>query len=483
MSIPVEKLADIDNGLEIAEFIQKNREQINKTYGRSAISSPTTRERAEAWSKFIEETNAQDDGSQGGGNSKTRNKEAKSTVPNRDVEKDESVLSAFENCVSDASSSGDNSSRDAVNSVESDPNWEIIPSKNNLPAERGRDPLTSGGGESVQSLNNTSGVTESDGWTDREKLNTNNVPDDQGLKSGLKETTNEDLQDLIGEADAPETRRLKNANQYNEIQKKLDSNIPVVKKTTGGNTQLKRLEVRLESPAGATQCVPQSPLSPGSFHASVESAQKNVQDASMNDESEAANQKTQLGSSNQLEKKLDLLVENQAKMLIKLNAVLEVKEELAAIKKMLTNHSLALSTLDKYISDLMIVIPKSGVCEDQSQKEVNPDLRMVIGRDKNRGIKEVTKRREMREPIEIPEEMFVPPEVDNQYILKDIDNNANNAANFVPTDDLVSKEIICNIIKKNVESAALRNDLLDLVQDSFGKIPLQEIYETIKQLI
>ncbi|UQM99594.1 V protein [Meliandou mastomys virus] len=47
----------VQDGMETIEFIQQNKEDIQKTYGRSAIEKPSTKERTVAWEKFTKDKN------------------------------------------------------------------------------------------------------------------------------------------------------------------------------------------------------------------------------------------------------------------------------------------------------------------------------------------------------------------------------------------------------------------------------------------
>lgn len=483
MSNPLEKIADIDNGLQIAEFIQKNREEINKTYGRSAISGPSTKQRVIAWSQHISDTNAKDDRSQRGRSSSTGDQAAKSSVPLHDDKKAARSLSADGSEISYTNDNRNNSSWDASDTIVSDSDWETLLAEDNSYLERGGDTLTTGGTEPNNSSKGDDGVDKSNGLPDRKELNDDNDPVNTVTKSGLKDTTSEDLEDLIGETDPTPLKKLTNTTLLQDLSYRLNDNNTVVKKTTEENTPSKKETERQSSPAGATQCALLSQQDETNSHVFAASAQRSAQDVLQTRLTNEGKIFPQNNTSGHLEKKIDEILENQVKILAKINAVLEIKEELSSIKKTLTNHSLALSTIDKYISDLMVVIPKSGIPDSETQHDTNPDLRMVIGRDHTRGLSEVKKLQNASNPIEVPEDLFVPPEVSQEYILKDIDNTKNNASNFVPTDDLVSKEIICQIIKRNVHDPTLQEDLISLVQESYGKIPLKEVYSTINQFI
>ncbi|AFH96007.1 phosphoprotein [Ghana virus] len=58
----MDKESLVDNGIKIIEFIQKNKDEIQKTYGRSQIQEPRTRERAAAWELFIRGENPRPEG-------------------------------------------------------------------------------------------------------------------------------------------------------------------------------------------------------------------------------------------------------------------------------------------------------------------------------------------------------------------------------------------------------------------------------------
>lgn len=71
----MDKLALVENGLEIVEFIQKNKEQIQKTYGRSTIQEPSIRDRTKAWENFIHDNSHRSNRSERGMGTSARDDE------------------------------------------------------------------------------------------------------------------------------------------------------------------------------------------------------------------------------------------------------------------------------------------------------------------------------------------------------------------------------------------------------------------------
>ncbi|AXR70614.1 phosphoprotein [Shaan virus] len=484
----VDKLsASVDNGLAIAEFIQENRSSIQSTYGRSSIGEPTIANRAKAWELYIDRTNSRNAGHEGKLKSINELPEGKGSETTRVAETSEIEQSPKNQNSSSGDGSGDFNFRFPGDSSESDIGvW----SKNSsdLSDVEGRSISISEGEAEPETSNDVpSQVNESSRDHAREGAD---QADEQVVSSNDQETTTiienpskESIASIMEESGPMPKRRLKNASRIKETVDAIPADTPIVKKTTGENIQLQKKTDKLELSAGATQSAHPSPQIQSSTNADVDTAQDHVHYAKMTEESHPLS-KT---DTNQiaLEKKLDKILENQEKILKKLEVLSEVKEEVNAIKKTLSNQSLALSTIENYIGEMMVIIPKSGVPEDENNHKItkNPDLRPVIGRDSTRGKKEVIRPMTDRERIDIDEDFYNIPVVDEKYFVKPINKQENNAANFVPKEDKTSYRIIRDIIRKEVKDPEARDAVIKLFNDSIGKVPINEIYDGIRMLV
>lgn len=487
MSTPEQKLASVENGLKIAEFIQANRESTNPTYGRSAITKPTTKDRTKAWEAFTDRQNQHARGSKRRSQSLDGNPEDEGSVPDDGNDESSGYLSSAEKSGDEPVSDRDNSGRDAEGATESDEEGEDSDVSDNEYFARGGSPNRDRNEESVDSSSNIKSTPGGGGSEDRGRAvnNDDKVVKPKAKTHSVKETTQEDLEEMMEDIKPQPERRL----QFFESLKEIESAIPavqqVVKKTTDENIQLPQQAGRPLSRSGAIPPAPQSPRLQEDCAAYAENAHPSANYARMTNKQILAIEEIVTSRTKPLEAKIDTLLDNQNKIISKLNAILEVKEDIDNIKKTITNQSLALSTIDGYISELMIAIPKSGIdVEDEEQNpKVNPDLRVVIGREKSRGRKEIIKPYEDSQKIEVGDDLFIPPEVSEEFITKPIDNTVNNAAHFVPSEDRTSATILKAIVRKETKNSALIYQLHELIDSCFGTIPMTEIYNSVKELL
>nr|UCY33673.1 phosphoprotein P [Henipavirus hendraense] len=61
----MDKLDLVNDGLNIIDFIQKNQKEIQKTYGRSSIQQPSTKDRTRAWEDFLQSTGGEHEQAEG----------------------------------------------------------------------------------------------------------------------------------------------------------------------------------------------------------------------------------------------------------------------------------------------------------------------------------------------------------------------------------------------------------------------------------
>nr|UED37247.1 phosphoprotein [Paramyxoviridae sp.] len=482
-SSPEEKEKSIENGLQIAEFIQENRETIQKTYGRSTIDGPRTKERTKAWESFIERKNqdikghkrinqSKSDTVEGeGGDNILVHSNASRGVPDSKAG------------ISESNEDGNNSNWDVETPSGSSWDWQIVHGKELTHNHRGELVVSSGTDELEGSYDSDEKDDGGAGGSSGDLAGDTDLEDQKTQQTGIKETTPEDLVSIMEETKPLPKKRLSNMPKIRKITEDIPGEENVIKKTTEENTVYIPLETGSSSIHGATLSAQESSQLPQERSVNAENVHQNAKYVRMSSSDSVDN--LSQGSESLIAKKIDTILENQEKILSKLSLISEIKEEISGIKKVLSNQSLAISTVEKYISDLMIIIPKSGLEEEAGQpgSKVNPDLRMVIGRDRNRGLKEMTKGYDPKEKIEIDESMSLIPQVDDKYILKEIDNKKNNAANFKPSDDEVSLKIIMNIIKKEVTDESLRQQLIDMVNENMGSISLNDMYESIKEVI
>nr|AEB21228.1 phosphoprotein P [Henipavirus hendraense] len=85
----MDKLDLVNDGLDIIDFIQKNQKEIQKTYGRSSIQQPSTKDRTRAWEDFLQSTSGEHEQAEGGmpkndGGTEGRNVEDLSSVTSSD---------------------------------------------------------------------------------------------------------------------------------------------------------------------------------------------------------------------------------------------------------------------------------------------------------------------------------------------------------------------------------------------------------------
>lgn len=485
MSIGDKLSESVEHGLKIAEYIQENRENIQKAIGRSSIRDQDRAENAAKWKALIEKTISTNNRSEGSKGSTNGEREGSGSEVESPFTREGRDLSTTENTVTGSLHGGDNSGRNgadtSIGSGENKESDRVSIGKVN----RGRSVITTGNDkpkEGNQDYENPHGSNDGDGGASN-KGSTDGGDNPPSRILSVKETTQEDLKEIMEESLPSPVKKLTNLSTLSEATKDI-SNIPaVVKKTTGKNSVSMKSTERSGSGHGATQSVGKSPLNQDSSRADVENAQDGVITAEMTQMQDQSDISQSLNNNNEILDKLNEILENQKKIMDLIPTVQTIKEEINNVKKILTNQGLALSTIDGYISELMIVIPKSGKNESPEGKAINPDLRMVIGRDHTRGRSEVTKKYNQNDKIDIGEDIYVIPEVDDVYLTKDIDNRYNNAANFVPSNDYISEEIIKNIVENEVGDPDLIDELYGIINSGIGVIPLEEIYAYIRSLL
>ncbi|AGU69451.1 phosphoprotein [Miniopterus schreibersii paramyxovirus] len=493
MSRGSDRALSIENGLAIAEFIQENRGNIQATYGRSSIGEPSTRDRTKAWELYLDKNNKSDIRQERNESSTSSQTKEQSNDDTGSSDSDErGQLRRLEEWYNAAGQGDYDSGYAGDNFSTVDRKWDQDTS--NLHGDEGGSISDTTGKEESQTSNEVGDQHDaSGGGNDTNGNSTTNkrVSESKSVdtKNEIPDATLEIMDEVIDETDPVATRKLKGISSIAKAMSSIPEETQIVKKTTGENTPSLRTKMDLSLKAGATLNVPQSHQHQEDSTALVENAQLDAQNAQMNQNEDLSpiSPSTTIHSSStvNLEKKLDQILENQEKMFKRLDSLLEIKEEIAAIKKTLANQSLAMSTIENYIGEMMIIIPKSGKDDNKDLGAIpkNPDLRPVIGRDHNRGKKEVTRSLNNKEKIEVGEDFYSIPVAEEKYLPTPINNMENNAANFVPKEDISSYRIIRNIIRNQLSDHEAQIQVLKLFDENVGKTPIKELYEGIQQVL
>ncbi|AIF74187.1 phosphoprotein [Bat paramyxovirus] len=469
----------VDDGIKIIEFIQKNKDQIQKTYGRSAITGLTTRQKAEEWEKYISDQHEQGSRSSNEeddllGTEKEGGKGCHSRAGTGD-----GTISIPDYSVSKSISDRDHQRGDAQDSDgESLKGWcSIGPDRHSN--DDIRDPNSEGNVQSRESSDCGRGNIQETERLDRGDIH----PAPTGkTKHGIRiiESTNEKgegIDETLEMDPATQERRLKSTANLKHLLSDSDHAVNPIKKGTEESSVSTYSKERPQSESGAILHAQE--LDPGRYKrsASVEGA---LESASCADSIDVFRSTSTI---EEVHSKIDTLLTNQNRLIEKLNAVFEVKEELNNLKKSVNNLSLAVSTIESYISSLMIIIPGSGKDETNNKSNVNPDLKMVIGRDKGRGLTEAIERpnRNLDEPF--GEDLFEEPKLKSSLLLEDVDKKKNHAAQYIPSSDDISIKVIQTMIKNKVKDKNLQKDLMEFVENSRGDVPIWVIHNEITQIM
>ncbi|AVM86013.1 P protein [Mount Mabu Lophuromys virus 1] len=473
----------INNGIQTIEFIQSNRDEIQKTYGRSSIGQPRTKERAAAWEAYLESKDGHPKGQRRGGESQTSDSESSSREGNSDLGSSLSQSSLSEINPRESTGSGN-----YKGGYDEDPAELHSGTRDDCRRESNRN----GGGGTIigEGTDSTQGGNSSheidDGDYDRICLLDQATEDHLAGKETpgkleVREARPSDIAEILSEDSSRTHRRLRGIRSVSRESESEESDVSPVKKGIAGSIVSMSSKGKHTSGSGATQHALLSPSTPTNRSVSADDARESARTAREISIDDDLGVFSSFGGGSDISDKIDRMLENQNEILSKLQVLAEVSEEIKGIKKILTNHSLSLSTLEGYINDLMIVIPKSGISNSDGDDEKNPDLRMVVGRDKSRGVTEVSKRK--RPKSTFGEEIGTGRTIDEEYLLDPLDFKKNNAANFVPDNTPVSMSIIASMVKKRVHDPDTRDELLMLVESNLGSIPMKDMYEQIRKHI
>nr|AYM47521.1 phosphoprotein [Bat paramyxovirus] len=489
---PTDKLAQsIDNGLAIAEFIQENRSNISAKSGRIGITKGDINSAPVGEKGDKKKSSESNIGQKRKFASTSKSTEGKSSQNNGPSDDNEGTIHGVRLNESIFIGPG-NDHVGYVRDLADPTSREQLEATQDLLNDEGRSFFdTEGKEESEESNEHAGDHVEHDGRDDRSGDNQNAEADNQGPRpesnSSIGLTTQEVLNQVMEETNPVPKRRLRSAGSIQDAANKIPPPTSVIKKTTDENTLSQRQQTGRTSKVGATHNVHQSPSIQDGIHVNVENAPSDATSVMMTDNTDDRERGLEDASliRSSLEKKIDAMLDNQEKILKKLDQISEIKEEINAIKKTLANQSLALSTVESYIGEMMIIIPKSGNPQESDTNGVtkNPDLRPVIGRDSNRGKKEVTRGLSTQEKIDVGEDFYSVPVADEKYLPTPINNRENNAANFVPTEDKTSYKIIREIIRKQMPDIEAQNEVMKLLDENIGKVPIKELYNGIKEII
>lgn len=476
---PSDLAASVENGLQIAGFIQKNRDKINKTYGRSAITGPPTRERANAWEEFYKDLLEEDGGhdlSESGQKGNEKENGSTSSIGSR---QHQSPVSLHGSDTDESNADRNNKSRNVESANEqSDGRWSGSDSSNVYPTGIGN--------------TNTQRINESEGsvglfenpHSDAGRLDD---PKHQSIRrdfkrSGLQETpaasvSIEELDSVLNEESVGGSKRLKSHNKLRELSRKPNkTSAPIKKGTEEKSLSMYSMEEPL-SENGATRDVHRSEKYPLEINVDAESVETGV--ASASSISTPLSEKSEFITYN----KIDQIILTQSKIMEKLASINEIKEEITNIKKGMHNFGLTLSTIEGYINSLMIIIPKSGIPDDGEKKPTNPDLRMVIGRDKTRGIEDYENKIVKIQNDRFGEDLFDIREMDESAFLTPINKSKNHAAEFIPSNDKVSMHVVEELIRRKVKDDRIKQRMLNLIRENAKTMSVTDIYNEVKNAL
>ncbi|URD31396.1 phosphoprotein [Carollia bat paramyxovirus] len=509
------QIQSIDNGISAIKFIQENKEQIQKTYGRSAIQSPSTRTRSAAWEEYLKNYSALHTGSSTSGLHQREDNKRDSHDINRD------------HGSQDWESGLPNTTKRTGPSTNIDSGWTsedhsgnhgrewlyTEPDNRRNDRERG---FESPGIDEFKTSNPKNKTFDSENWGEdvgisgeltKEETSYPNyvrqfkeieepitpevfkelmpIPTVSGLVSNSERSQVENpTQQSVKPKAMPRLRSIDNDSTFSDNS---------IKKGIEESTQLNNVVIKSSLNSGATPFVPRSMLYPNLKDVCVETAPKSAKCVSttptINLKRQESTTLSSIDSDESLGDKIDMLITNQNKLITKLNMVYELKEEVSNIKKILNNQGLMISTIESYIKDMMIIIPGSGKPQSPNKlkTDINPDLRPVIGRDNSRALNEI-----IDEPMYFQDDLtghlvknpkFKEPIAKRQLFLEPVDDNKNNAVNFQPKGQKASLFTIMSLVKSQVKDSKLRNEIMSMIEEYSSKLPIDDIYKIIIDII
>ncbi|QZU27223.1 phosphoprotein [Boe paramyxovirus] len=482
-------LESIDNGLLAIEFIQKNKEELQKTYGRSTITGPSARTKISAWEEFLSDQSEKGIGHDGDDGSQPGSKTSSSNGGDRDNGQQDSRSGVPEGVIMGPIDNGNNRARnDQVDLVSGD----------TRPTRYYTDcfPDDSNGRINTQRNDESPECITESGAHDGLASSVYEHKIVEGLKKNVHErqcsvisdpVTIETFDTILKKDEVSNSKQMKNLDLMEEISKdkRLDLIPQQIKKGTVGNILSRRHQQKLLLKSGATLVAPPLDKNLGLSPVDVEIAQESATNVAMTSSESIGNSK---GS--QLDEILALLEhihDKQTKLENKLNSLLTIKEELSNMKKALHNQNMVLSTIEGYISDLMIIVPKYGQDINSPTRETNPDLRMVIGRDHSRGLHDIQKPDTPIYTVDNKTGRLVTNvqinSNDKSLLLPDVDRSTNNASQYIPTDQLISPITLKALVKSKIPDPQLQQEMINLIDEFSTKTSLKEIASIINEAI
>lgn len=184
-----------------------------------------------------------------------------------------------------------------------------------------------------------------------------------------------------------------------------------------------------------------------------------------------------------MEKKFDALTQLLIPFSNLQSTILKLSQDVEAQGKILARHGLLLSTLEGYMSSVMIAIPGSG--QKDNHAKLNPDLRPVIGRDKGRGFKEVSIG--MEDPEEYEPKVSSPDKIrvqSKQGIFPEpLDMSKTNASQFVPEGNQITKEILLTLVTTRIPDPTLSSKLKRIILNAKPGKSYKMIHAKLVELI
>ncbi|UBB42381.1 phosphoprotein [Wufeng Rhinolophus pearsonii paramyxovirus 1] len=476
---PSDLAASVENGLQIAGFIQKNREKINRTYGRSAITGPTTKERAVAWEEFYKDLLEENGGHDICESSEKGTEEKNGSTGDIRLGQHQPSVPVHGSDTDKSNANRDNESRHVEGTDGQSKERRSRSNSPNVHAAGVRNPNTKRTDESQGSPGFLENPSDASGRMDDEEHKS--IRRDS-KRSGLNESSSEslsveELDSVLNEESVSGPKRLKSYNKLKELSKKPNKiSTPIKKGTEERSLSMYSMEEPLYE-NGATRDVHRSEKYQPEIDADVESVETGV--ASASTISTPLSEKPEVT----LHQKIDQIILTQSKILERLTYINEIKEEITNIKKAMHNFGLTLSTIEGYINSLMIIIPKSGIPTDDEDKQINPDLKMVIGRDRTRGLQDFNNRQASVKNDKFGEDLFQMQELDEAALLPPIDKTKNHAARFVPTNDGISIYVVEELVKRKVKDENIKKRMIDLIRKNAGSMDVNDIYNEVKNAL
>ncbi|UOL48950.1 phosphoprotein [Wenzhou Myotis laniger paramyxovirus 2] len=472
-------IESVDNGLQIAQFVQENREAIQKEYGNTAINLSTVKIKEPPETPPPEDQPPVENGSDIRGPVVQGVKEDGGSRHHSGSGRNIGDSSVSDSNLQRPSGDGDYQNRDVEdnhdenkgdrNELEWDLNTDVrggnIDSQGNDESQ-GSSPIH------IESLLSFEGLDDDDG-SDLEQPRPKramNIRDADSIDESI-------LDDVFNEGDSVHEKRLKSAAKLQELSTTTNFGLDPIKKGTEEKSQSTSLEERPSLENGVTQSVPRLDLNLSKKNAAAGNVQRGASTASL------MTSDSLISPNDELMSKIDTILANQQMIMEKLNTVYEIKEELVGVKKTLNNFGLALSTVESYINSLLIIIPKQGVPDGKQGKEINPDLKLVVGRDQRRGLDDAGVTTKQKVSTKFGEDIFDIDSFNTEMFLEKIDPGKNHAAKFVPEQTPTSIRIIKEIIKQRVKDDTIHRSLYEFIDQSAAKVSAEVIHKEILAML